>query len=455
MDKLNIIGGGLAGSEAAWQAAERGVQVDVFEMRPYVNTGAHITSELAELICSNSLGSNLPNRASGLLKEELRLLGSLLIQCADNTSVPAGGALAVDRNAFAQMVTKRLMEHSNINVIRKEITEIPDGNVIIASGPLTSEKLSKSLMTLTGQDHLFFFDAISPIIDSSTIDMAIAFRASRYDKGVLSAGDYLNCPFEKDSYERFINELINAETIKLKEFERPILKGVKAGVHQYFEGCLPIEVLAKRGIKSLAYGPLRPVGLKNPKNEERPYAVVQLRQDNNSGSLFNMVGFQTNLKYTEQQRIFNMIPGLENATFIRFGQMHRNTFIFSPNLLDQTLEFKTRSNLQIAGQITGIEGYAGNIGTGLLAGWNAARKINGKTPLRLPRETMLGSLIYFITHSKAEDFQPMKANFGILPDIISVGKKLGKLERAEFRSRRSIQSLKDLIREKGLVIATF
>lgn len=365
MEILNIIGGGLAGCEAAWKAAEQGIEVKLFEMRPNVTTGAHVTSYLGELVCSNSLGSNLINRASGLLKNELRLLGSLLIWCADETAVPAGGALAVGRFEFANLVTKQIMSHPNITVIREEVTSIPKSPTIIASGPLTSPALTEAILKMTNEENLFFFDAVSPIISIDSINLDIAFKSSRYGKGENEGGDYINCPLNKMQYERFTTELVHAKRIELKSFEEDIETGVKAGKHKFFEGCLPVEVIAQRGIKSLAFGPLRPVGLTDPRTGKRPYAVVQLRQDNIAGTLFNMVGFQTNIKYSEQKRIFRMIPGLEKAEFHRYGQMHRNTFIAAPLLLEQTLEFKGKKNIFFAGQITGVEGYAGNIATAL------------------------------------------------------------------------------------------
>lgn len=417
--ELVVVGGGLAGSEAAWQAAERGVKVVLYEMRPRVSTGAHTTDRLAELVCSNSLGSNLPDRAAGVLKHELRRMGSLLLRIAEEVAVPAGGALAVDREQFAERVTNALQNHPNIEIRREEVTAIPEKPAIIATGPLTSPRLSRALEKLTGFEHLYFYDAIAPIVVADSINMEVCFRASRYGRGG-EEGDYINCPMNREEYERFVDALVNAERIELHDFEKPILEGehgVRAGKGKFFEGCLPIEVLARRGRDALAFGPLRPVGLTDPRTGKRPYAVVQLRQDNLAGTLYNMVGFQTNLKFGEQKRVFRLIPGLENAEFARFGQMHRNTFIFSPALLLPTLQFRTRPNLFFAGQITGVEGYVGNIATGLLAGWNAARFLQGKQPLVLPRETMLGALCHYITHASEADFQPMKANYGILPPL--------------------------------------
>lgn len=439
---LIIIGGGLAGCEAAWQAAQQGIEVQLHEMRPEVETGAHLTGDLAELICSNSLGSTLPDRAGGLLKNELRRLGSMLLECAQATALPAGSALAVDRKIFARTVTERIQSHPQIKVVRQEVKEVPDSPAIIASGPLTSPSLSKSLARLSDEDHLYFFDAISPIVNFDSINMDIAFRASRYDKGQQDDGDYINCPFTEGQYQAFVDALVNAERIELRSFEDAIKKGVKAGAHHFFEGCLPIEIIAERGTNSLAFGPMRPVGLADPGTGKRPYAVVQLRQDNLAGNLYNLVGFQTNLKYPEQRRVLRLIPGLENAVFERYGQMHRNTFLASPKLLNPTLQLKSRDDLFFAGQITGVEGYMGNIATGLLAGMNASALMKNRSLFTLPPTTMLGALVHYVTHAKMRDFQPMKANFGILPALVQPpGKKLGKRERAQAYADRSITDL--------------
>ncbi len=436
---LTVIGGGLAGSEAAWQAAERGVQVVLYEMRPKVTTGAHVSDRLAELVCSNSLGSNLPDRAAGVLKAELRRLGSLLLKIADESAVPAGGALAVDREVFAQKVTEALENHPNIRIVREEVTEVPAQPAIIATGPLTSARFSQALIRLTGQEQLYFYDAIAPIVVADSIDMNICFRAARYGRG---EDDYINCPMNREEYEAFVEALVQAERIELHAFEKPVLEsgaGVRAGKGKFFEGCLPIEVLARRGREALAFGPLRPVGLTDPRTGKRPYAVVQLRQDNLAGTLYNMVGFQTNLKFGEQRRVFRMIPGLAQAEFARYGQMHRNTFLFSPALLRPTLQFRQRDDLFFAGQITGVEGYVGNIATGLLAGWNAARLLHGQPPLVLPRETMLGALCHYITHASEADFQPMKANYGILPPLPR--RIRNKRERYAAYARRAAEAL--------------
>ena len=469
MTDLTIIGGGLAGSEAAWQAAQRGLRVRLYEMRPTLQTGAHQTHDLAELVCSNSLGSNLPDRASGLLKNETRLLGSMLLECAEEVSLPAGGALAVDRELFARLVTERIESHPNIEVIREEVKEIPSTPTIVASGPLTSPALSVSIAELSGEEHLFFFDAIAPVIHAESINIQVAFRASRYgvSKGPssnvgldtpqlahfdrLSAprdystndaahdeGDYINCPFTKEEYYAFVDALLNAERIELRAFEDAIKSGVKAG--HFFEGCLPVEIIAERGLDSLAFGPMRPVGLRDPRTGKRRYAVVQLRQDNLAGSLYNLVGFQTNLKFPEQKRVLRMIPGLENAEFLRYGQMHRNTFIASPKLLRPTLQHITRDDLFFAGQITGVEGYMGNIATGLLAGINATRLLNGEEPVTLPQTTMLGALCHYVTHADLKDFQPMKANFGILPSL-EFNTKIGKRDRGKAYAERALGDL--------------
>lgn len=440
MTELIVIGGGLAGSEAAWQAAQRGLKVRLYEMRPTLSTGAHQTADLAELVCSNSLGSNLPDRASGVLKNELRRLGSLLLECAEEAALPAGGALAVDREEFARRVTARIQAHPNIDLVREEVREIPSAPVIVASGPLTSDSLSKSIAALSGDEHLFFFDAIAPVIAADSINMQAAFRASRYGAGreAQDEGDYINCPLNKAEYLAFVEALQTAERIELRSFEEAIRDGVKAG--HFFEGCLPVEIIAERGRDSLAFGPMRPVGLTDPRTGRRPWAVVQLRQDNLADSLYNIVGFQTNLKFPEQRRVLRMIPGLENAEFVRYGQMHRNTFIASPRLLRPSLQHIQRDDLFFAGQITGVEGYMGNIATGALAGINAARLLQGKAPLILPETSMLGALCHYVTHADLKDFQPMKANFGILQPLHESG-RMGKRERGALHAGRALQDL--------------
>jgi methylenetetrahydrofolate--tRNA-(uracil-5-)-methyltransferase len=444
MTDLIVIGGGLAGSEAAWQAAQRGLHVRLYEMRPYLQTGAHQTNDLAELVCSNSLGSNLPDRASGLLKNEARLLGSMLLECAETAALPAGGALAVDRELFARLVTERVENNPNIEIVREEVKEIPRTPTIIASGPLTSPALSQSIAALSGEEHLFFFDAIAPVIHAESINLNVAFRASRYDTGEQDEGDYINCPFTKEEYYAFVEALLNAERIELHSFEEAIRSGVKAG--HFFEGCLPVEIIAERGVDSLAFGPMRPVGIRDPRTGRRPYAVVQLRQDNLAGSLYNLVGFQTNLKFPEQKRVLRLIPGLENAEFMRYGQMHRNTFIASPRLLRPTLQHIDREDLLFAGQITGVEGYMGNIATGLLAGINAARLHHNEELLIAPSTTMLGSLCHYVTHADLKDFQPMKANFGILP-ALEFTSKIGKRDRGKAYAERALTDLQHMLTE--------
>ena len=444
MKDLIIIGGGLAGCEAAWQAAERGVQVYLYEMRPFTATGAHLTPNLAELVCSNSLGSDLPDRASGVLKAELRRLESMLLACAHKTALPAGSALAVDREAFAQLVTTQISNHPNIQLIREEVTTLPDEPTIVASGPLTSPALSNAIAALSGQEHLYFFDAIAPIVSLETINMEVAFRASRYGHGEQVEGDYINCPMSRDEYDDFVAALIGAERIRLESFEQELEHGVRAGWHQFFEGCLPVEIIARRGHESLAFGPMRPVGLTDPRTGRRSHAVVQLRQDNLAGTLYNMVGFQTNLKFPEQKRVFRTIPGLEKAEFVRYGQMHRNTFIDAPTLLHPTLQFRERENLFFAGQITGVESYMGNIATGLLAGWNAARLLHDQAPVSLPPTTILGSLCHYVTHASPADFQPMKANFGILPPL-NTSKRLNKRKRAAAYAQRALADLETFL----------
>ncbi len=441
MTELIVVGGGLAGSEAAWQAAECGIQVILFEMRPRETTAAHVTPYLAELVCSNSLGSILPDHASGVLKAELHRLRSLVLECAEQTALPAGSALAVDRQAFSQLVTEKIQSHPNITLCREEVIKIPAQPVIIASGPLTSPSLARALQVMTGQAHLYFYDAIAPIVSLESIDLGISFRGSRYGLGEQEAGDYINCPLTQVEYDRFVGELVNAERIELREFERDLEAEVRAGGNAFFEGCLPIEILARRGKEALAFGPLRPVGLVDPRTNQHLAAVVQLRQDNLAGSLYNMVGFQTNLKFSEQKRIFRMIPGLERAEFERFGQMHRNTFLFSPALLLPTLQFQSRMDLFFAGQLTGVEGYVGNIATGLLAGLNAARFLHGEPLIELPPTTILGALCYYITHASQADFQPMKANFGLLPPLagrIPLGRKQRSAAYAE-RARNDFE----------------
>lgn len=407
--KITVIGGGLAGTEAAWQIARAGVPVTLYEMRPVRTSPAHHSEELAELVCSNSFGAMASDRAAGLLHEELRRLNSVIIETADKHSVPAGGALAVDRAIFSSELTQTLANHPLIELHRAEVTEIPrDGIVVLTSGPLTSPALAADLQGFTGMDYLSFFDAASPIVVGESIDREIAFLASRYDKGEAA---YLNCPMNREQYLHFWRELCEGEQAPLKDFERENAK--------FFEGCLPIEELAKRGEDTMRYGPLKPVGLSDRRldSQERPYAVIQLRQEDKGGQLWNMVGFQTNLRWGEQKRIFQLIPGLEKAEFVRMGVMHRNTFINSPQLLSPTLQFKQRSTLLAAGQLVGTEGYTAAAAGGWLAGTNAARLMLGKDPIALPPTTMMGALFEFISSASPKHFQPMPPNFGILPEL--------------------------------------
>ena len=438
MKKVIIVGAGMAGSEAAWQVAQRGIKVDLYEMRPEKSTPAHKTEKFAELVCSNSLrGAGLEN-AVGLLKEEMRQLNSIIMESADINRVPAGGALAVDREGFSQYITDKVKNHPNVTVINKEIETIPqedDAITIIASGPLTSEVLAKSIGELTGQDYFYFYDAAAPLISKESIDMSKAYRASRYGKGTA---DYINCPMDKEEYEKFWQELTTAELAPIKKFEKA----------KFFEGCMPVEEMARRGIDTLLYGPLKPVGLEDPKTGKRPYAVVQLRQDNAADSLYNIVGFQTHLKWPEQKRVFGLIPGLENAEFVRYGVMHRNTFINSPELLRPTLQYKDRDDLLFAGQMTGVEGYIESAASGLVAGANAAYLAKGENPVIFPEQTAHGSMCKYITSAVAKHFQPMNANFGLMPPLEERirDKKLKKqkiAERAlEFLAKFKIDVLK-------------
>tara|TARA_B100000029_G_scaffold279767_1_gene273956 strand:- start:11284 stop:12657 length:1374 start_codon:yes stop_codon:yes gene_type:complete len=443
---LTVVGGGLAGTEAAWQAANRGVKVQLYEMRPESSTGAHTGGFLAELVCSNSLGSKLADRASGVLKDEMRKLGSLLIACADANAVPAGNALAVDREAFAKMVTDRIENHSNIEVVRSEKRTIPSGVTIIASGPLSSASICDSLSSLLGTDHLYFYDAISPIVYADTIDMSVAFEASRYQKNGDTNGDYINCPMNNAEYDRFVKALLEADRIPLRDFEKDIESGVRAGAHRFFEGCLPIEILAERGHDALAYGPMRPVGIYSPYDDKRPYAVVQLRRDNLAGTLYNIVGFQTNLKWPEQKEVLRMIPGLGQARFARYGMMHRNTFLNAPTVLNESLQSVVRPNLFFAGQITGVEGYAGNIATGLLAGINVTKLMNDEGLLVLPRTSMMGALCHYVANADSDTFQPMKANFGLFPALEPPRdkRKWSKRERYRLYSERALNAIENL-----------
>jgi len=403
---IHVVGGGLAGTEAAWQIAQLGVPVILSEMRPVRQSPAHHTDLLGELVCSNSFGAIASDRAAGLLKEELRQLGSLVIATADRHAVPAGGALAVDRARFSQALTEAIANHPLITLRREEVTEIPEGIAVLCTGPLTSEPLAKALQAFTGLEYLSFFDASSPIVTGDSLNRTVVFQASRYDRGEAA---YLNCPMTEAEYERFWQALVEAEQVPLKDFEKEERK--------FFEGCLPIEEMARRGKDTLRFGPLKPVGLVDPRTGSRPYAVVQLRQEDKAGKLWNLVGFQTNLKWGEQQRVFRLIPGLEAAEFVRFGVMHRNTFLNSPQLLLPTLQFRRRPTLLAAGQLVGTEGYACAVAGGWLAGQNAARLALGLPLITLPPETMMGSLFQFISSADPKYFQPMPANFGLLPEL--------------------------------------
>ena len=429
-DYINIIGGGLAGCEAAYQISKRGINVRLYEMKPTKYSPAHSNSNLAEIVCSNSFKSNLLTNACGLLKEELRMLDSLLIKIADETSVPAGQALAVDREEFSRKVTEYIENLDNVEIIKEEVTEIPDDAVtIIATGPLTSDVLFEKISKLVGNNELHFYDAAAPIIEKSSVDMNIAFIGDRYGKG---EADYINLPMNKEEYENFWNELVNAEVVELHSFEK----------REIFEGCMPVEVMAKRGIDTLRYGPLKPVGFDDPRTGRRPYALVQLRQDNSVGSLYNMVGFQTNLKFGEQKRVFSMIPGLQNAEFVKYGVMHRNTYINSPQILNNVYQMKDNENVFFAGQITGVEGYVESIASGLLAGINAVRYMKNKGKIVFPVETMIGALTDYIS-TPNEKFQPMNANFGILPKLPE--KIRDKQERYKKLSDRAISIMKGKI----------
>ena len=419
-----VIGGGLAGSEASWQLAKRGVSVVLYEMRPARQTPAHKSGFLAELVCSNSLGSNVPDRAPGLLKTELEALGSLILECARETAVPAGGALAVDREAFARLVTERVESHPLIEVRREEVERVAEDRLtIVASGPLTSDSLAPEIARLAGDDQLYFYDALAPIVKEDSLDFSKVFRAARYGRG---GDDYINCPMDRDEYVGFVEALISAERIPLRGFEESDKK--------FFEACLPVEVIASRGEKALAFGPLRPVGLTDPRTGRRPWAVVQLRQDNLAATLYNLVGFQTNLKWGEQERVFRLIPGLEKAEFVRFGQMHRNTFVNSPALLEPTMRLRNHPLVFLAGQIVGMEGYVASTASGMVAGLNAARYLQERDPLTFPATTMIGALCRYVSAEVVTDFQPMKPNFGILPEIEQPLRKRDKREALRHRA---------------------
>ncbi|HDR7673228.1 TPA: FADH(2)-oxidizing methylenetetrahydrofolate--tRNA-(uracil(54)-C(5))-methyltransferase TrmFO [Bacillus wiedmannii] len=427
---VNVIGAGLAGSEAAYQIAKRGVQVKLYEMRPVRQTPAHHTDKFAELVCSNSLRANTLTNAVGVIKEEMRLMDSVIIRAADECSVPAGGALAVDRHEFAAKVTEYVKNHPNVTVMNEEITEIPEGPTVIATGPLTSPDLAAQLKELTGEDYFYFYDAAAPIVEKDSIDMNKVYLKSRYDKGEAA---YLNCPMTEEEFDRFYEALIAAETVPLKEFEKEI----------FFEGCMPVEVMASRGRQTLVFGPMKPVGLEDPKTGKTPYAVVQLRQDDAAGTLYNIVGFQTHLKWGPQKEVLQLIPGLENAEIVRYGVMHRNTFINSPNLLRPTYQYKQRDDLFFAGQMTGVEGYVESAASGLLAGINAARLVKGEEPVVLPPVTAMGSMANYITATNAKNFQPMNANFGLFAPLEKKVKR--KAERNEAYATRALETIQNFI----------
>ncbi|WP_313798690.1 FADH(2)-oxidizing methylenetetrahydrofolate--tRNA-(uracil(54)-C(5))-methyltransferase TrmFO [Cytobacillus sp.] len=434
-ETVNVIGAGLAGSEAAWQIANRGIQVRLYEMRPVRQTPAHHTDKFAELVCSNSLRANTLTNAVGVLKEEMRKLNSVIIASADACAVPAGGALAVDRHEFAALVTDKVRNHPNVTVITEEMTEIPEGPTVIATGPLTSEALSLKLKELSGEEYLYFYDAAAPIIEKESINMDKVYLKSRYDKGEAA---YLNCPMTEEEFNTFYEALISAETVPLKEFEKEI----------FFEGCMPIEVMAGRGKKTMLFGPMKPVGLEDPKTGKRPFAVVQLRQDDAAGTLFNIVGFQTHLKWGPQKEVIQLIPGLENAEIVRYGVMHRNTFINSPKVLRPTYQFNNREDLFFAGQMTGVEGYVESAASGLVAGINAARLVKSQELLEFPHETTIGSMARYITSANEKSFQPMNANFGLLPDLPV--KIKGKKERNEQHATRALETIQNFAKNKEI-----
>lgn len=429
-DFITIVGAGLAGSEAAWQAANQGVKVHLYEMRPVKQTPAHHTDKFAELVCSNSLRANTLTNAVGVLKEEMRHLNSIIINSADECAVPAGGALAVDRHEFAARVTDKIKNHPNITVINEEVQQIPEGIAIIASGPLTSEVLSRQIKQLTGEEYFYFYDAAAPIIEKESINMDKAYIKSRYDKGEAA---YINCPMTEEEFSIFYEALISAETVPLKEFEKEI----------FFEGCMPIEVMASRGKKTMLFGPLKPVGLEDPRTGKRPFAVVQLRQDDAAGTLYNIVGFQTHLKWGAQKEVFRLIPGLENAEIVRYGVMHRNTFINSPNLLKSTYQLKSDEQKFFAGQMTGVEGYVESAASGLVAGLNAAKVFKGNATVSFPVETAIGSMANYITTTNAKSFQPMNANFGLFPPLSH--KIKNKQERYEQQAKRALSSIQNFV----------
>ena len=435
MEQINVYGAGLAGSEAAWQAAKRGVRVRLYEMKPTKKSPAHHSDGFAELVCSNSLRSAEITNGAGLLKEELFRMGSLIMEAARATQVAAGGALAVDRNLFSEYVTQKIRSNPNIEVIEQEMTDIPDDEItVVATGPLTSDALAAKISEMIGGKSLYFYDAAAPIVDFESIDMTKAFFASRYDKGTP---DYINCPFTEEEYKKFYNALITAEEAKLHDFEA----GDKLKV---FEGCMPVEVMAKRGEDTLRFGPMKPVGIKNPETGEEYYAIVQLRRENDDGTMYNLVGFQTHLTWGEQKRVFRMIPGLENAEFLRYGVMHRNTFLCSPDLLEEDYSLRSNRNIFFAGQMTGVEGYIESAASGFAAGVNASLRAQGKESFAFPRETMIGAMAYYVSHGEKTIFQPMNANFGVIPQL-GYKVKGGKKARNEEFARRALEKTDEIV----------
>lgn len=430
MDKITVIGAGLAGCEAAMQIANAGIKVDLIEMKSIKKTPAHKSDDFAELVCSNSLKASRVDSAAGLLKTEMRKFSSICLQSAEKCSVAAGGALAVDREIFSSFITEKIKNHPNINVVNEVVTELSgDGITVVATGPLTDGALATNIAKLTGSDNLSFYDAAAPIVTKDSIDFSVAFFASRYGKGT---DDYINCPMNKDEYTVFYNELINAESAILSEFDKPVT---------VYEGCMPVEILAKRGEDSIRFGPLKPVGLRDPRTGNRPWAVVQLRSENADGTLYNLVGFQTNLKFPEQKRVFSLIPGLQNAEFMRYGVMHRNSFINSPKLLNKDLSLKSNDNIFFAGQLSGVEGYMESAASGIIAGINAVRRFKGEQPIIIPKYTMIGALLGYITDETVTDFQPMGANFGIIPPLDE--KIKDKRERYAALAKRSLEYFKN------------
>ncbi len=437
-DQINVIGGGLAGVEAAWQAAQLGVQVNLYEMRPVMQTPAHRTDKLAEIVCSNSLKSDEPGTASYLLKEELRQGGSLVLSVAAETRVPAGAALAVDREKFATLITQRIQDQPRIHLIREQVTRLPEDQItIVATGPLSSDALTAEIMKLTGNDQMYFYDAIAPIVAADSIDTSVAFRAARYDKG---GDDYLNCPFNEEQYARFYSELVEAKSVPLQRFEET----------RWFEACLPIEELARRGVDTLRFGPMKPVGLRDPRTGREPYAAVQLRQENLMADAYSLVGFQNHLRYGEQARVLRLIPGLQNAEFLQFGQIHRNTYICSPRVLQATMQMRERRNLFFAGQITGVEGYVESVAMGWLAGVNAVRLASGAELLEAPARSATGALAHYVSHADAKNFQPVNITFALLPPLPEPARRTvrKKRERRQLQVELALKEWAEWLKQK-------